>query len=425
MLKKYDVGEKQVCTKAGMLSYLKEHIPSINILPLLVIRSGCFFSDSDETVGTVLEFAAGRRLAVRSSSVMEDAADYSNAGKFRSILNVIPEQQTIRRAVEEVYRSYGTDMDEEILIQPMLEDIRKSGVAFTADMDTFADYYTVNFHEGEDSAAVTGGSTDSLKTFIKYKGDSSTTSDRDIKKVLEACHQIEGFLGEGALDIEFATDKAGKVFILQVRPIAKGDKRILEKVDLSPVLKRIYKKVRKLSARHPFLLGHTTCFGVMPDWNPAEILGACPKKLSVSLYKELVTDSVWAHQRHDYGYRDLTMHPLMVSFCGIPYIDTRITFNSFVPEKLNVKIAEKLVDYYLDKLAQYPKYHDKIEFEIVFSCYYFGLHEKLKELLGYGFNENDVTFSEKSDVLTWIKDPNEELGKWTIIDWKDWLLRKE
>lgn len=413
MLKKYDVGEKQVCTKAGMLSYLKEHIPSINILPLLVIRSGCFFSDSDETVGTVLEFAAGRRLAVRSSSVMEDAADYSNAGKFRSILNVIPEQQTIRRAVEEVYRSYGTDMDEEILIQPMLEDIRKSGVAFTADMDTFADYYTVNFHEGEDSAAVTGGSTDSLKTFIKYKGDSSTTSDRDIKKVLEACHQIEGFLGEGALDIEFATDKAGKVFILQVRPIAKGDKRILEKVDLSPVLKRIYKKVRKLSARHPFLLGHTTCFGVMPDWNPAEILGACPKKLSVSLYKELVTDSVWAHQRHDYGYRDLTMHPLMVSFCGIPYIDTRITFNSFVPEKLNVKIAEKLVDYYLDKLAQYPKYHDKIEFEIVFSCYYFGLHEKLKELLGYGFNENEITRIEFSllDVTNRIISPGSGLYK--------------
>ena len=128
---------------------------------------------------------------------------------------------------------------------------------------------------------------------------------------------------------------------------------------------RIYKKAKKLSQKHPFLLGHTTCFGVMTDWNPAEILGIRPKKLAISLYKELITDSIWAHQRYDYGYRNLTMHPLMVSFCGVPYIDTRITFNSFIPQNLNEKIAEKLVDFYQNKLAEYPKYHDKVEFEIV------------------------------------------------------------
>lgn len=128
----------------------------------------------------------------------------------------------------------------------------------------------------------------------------------------------------------------------------------------------------------------------MPDWNPAEILGVRPKKLAISLYKELITDNIWAHQRYDYGYRDLTMHPLMVSFCGVPFIDTRITFNSFVPRSLNSSIAEKLVNYYLDTLANYPKYHDKIEFEIVYSCYYFGLHDVLKKLLNKGFTENEV-----------------------------------
>lgn len=84
------------------------------------------------------------------------------------------------------------------------------------------------------------------------------------------------------------------------------------------------------------------------------------------------------------------MHPLMVSFCGIPFIDTRITFNSFIPRSLNSEIAEKLVNYYLDTLADYPKYHDKIEFEIVYSCYYFGLHDELKRLLNKGFTENEV-----------------------------------
>lgn len=413
MLKEYDMGEKQVCTKAGMLLYLQEYLPSINILPALVVRSRDFFDSPLETIDSVLEFAKGETLIVRSSSIMEDAADYSNAGKFESLLNVAPQQRTVSDAIKTVYDSYGTELDEEILVQPMLKDIRKSGVVFTADMDTFADYYTVNFYEGEDSSAVTAGNTSLLRTFINYKFSSFLLEDKDIEKLLGVCRQIEDFLENDALDIEFAINGEGKVFILQVRPIAKGKKGQFKKTDLAPSLQRIYKKVKKLSAQHPFLLGHTTCFGVMPDWNPAEILGVRPKKLSISLYKELVTDNIWAHQRFDYGYRDLTMHPLMISFCGVPYIDTRITFNSFVPEKLNTKIAEKLVDYYLDKLAEYPKYHDKIEFEIVFSCYYLGIHERLKGLLNYGFNENEITRIEFSllEVTNQIIKPDSGLYK--------------
>lgn len=154
----------------------------------------------------------------------------------------------------------------------------------------------------------------------------------------------------------------------------------------------------------------------MPDWNPAEILGVRPKKLSISLYKELITDNIWAHQRYNYGYRDLTMHPLMISFCGVPYIDTRITFNSFVPGKLNTRIAEKLVNYYLDRLSQYPKYHDKIEFEIVYSCYYLGIHNKLRELLHYGFSENEITRIEFSllDLTNRIINPQNGLYKQDI-----------
>lgn len=378
-------------TKAGMLSHLKENIPSISILPIMVVKSKDFFEDTSNTVNAVIAFADKKKLVVRSSSSMEDTSEYSNAGKFDSILNVEPEYSDIEKAIRDVYESYKTKQNEEILIQPMLRNIRKSGVVFTADMDTFADYYIVNYYEGDDSAAVTGGTSTALKTFVHYKFSDFPPKDADMQNLIENCRKIEKFLDHSALDIEFAVTECGMVYIMQVRPIAKGRKEYEEKKDLSSDLRRIYKKVKKLSARHPFLLGSTTSFGVMPDWNPAEILGVRPKKLSISLYKELITDSIWAHQRYDYGYRDLTMHPLMISFCGVPYIDTRITFNSFIPQKLNEKIAEKLVNYYLDKLSRYPKYHDKIEFEIVFSCYYLGIRDKLKELLAYGLNENEIT----------------------------------
>lgn len=378
-------------TKAAMLQYLKENIATINILPVLRVSSMDFFDNTTEIVNLVLEFAQNKLLIIRSSSKNEDTDLYSNAGKFESILNVRPEYEDVKNAIEKVYHSYDTDENQEILIQPMLRNIRKSGVAFTADMDTFADYYIVNYYEGDDSAAVTGGSSDVLKTYIRYKHSAFPVYDEDMKNLLHDCNMIEVFLDDTALDIEFAITQEGAVYILQVRPIARGQKMCEAKVDLAPALNRIYRKAQKLSARHPFLLGDTTCFGVMPDWNPAEILGVRPKKLSISLYKELITDNIWAHQRYDYGYRDLTMHPLMISFCGVPYIDTRITFNSFVPQRLNERIAEKLVNYYLDKLSMYPAYHDKIEFEIVFSCYYLGVHDRLKELLAHGFNENEIT----------------------------------
>lgn len=400
-------------TKARMLNYIKKYMPSINILPIMVVRSEDFFANISKTVSKVLGFADRHTLAIRSSSSAEDTLQCSNAGKFVSALNVKPEFDAVRDAIMKVYQSYETDDNEEILIQPMLKNIKKSGVVFTADIETFADYYTVNYYEGANSAAVTAGNSDTLKTFVKYKYSELNSNDNDMEILITICHQIEVFLKNDALDIEFAIDENGKVFIFQVRPITKGNRQVYEKIDLKPTLNRIYKKVKKLSVAHPFLLGNTTCFGVMPDWNPAEILGVRPKKLAISLYKELITDNIWAHQRYDYGYRDLTMHPLMISFCGAPYIDTRITFNSFIPKKLNGRISEKLVNYYLDKLSKYPKYHDKIEFEIVYSCYYLGLHEKLKELLAYGFNENEITRIEFSllELTNSIIDPKKGLYK--------------
>lgn len=382
---------KTIYTKAQMLKYLKEEMPNLNILPVLIVNSTLLLRDESTTINNVIKFADSNKLIVRSSSKNEDTYAYSNAGKFESILNVEPNYAAVKSAIDSVLDSYDTKEDEEVLIQPMLQNVMISGVVFTADRESLEDYYVVNYYEGTDTSAVTSGNKGKLKTFIHYKKSPVSIQNIEMNELIDKCRKIEIFLKNEALDIEFAIDSDNIIYILQVRPIVGGGKRCIEYMDISNALGRIYKKAKKLSAPHPFLLGDSTCFGVMPDWNPAEILGVRPKKLSISLYKELITDNIWAHQRMNYGYRDLTMHPLMISFCGVPYIDTRITFNSFVPGKLNTRIAKKLVNYYLDRLSQYPKYHDKIEFEIVFSCYYLGIHDKLRELLGYGFNENEIT----------------------------------
>jgi len=398
-------------TKAQMLIELQNNIEGINILPIFVVRISEFNADKSAVLNGVIQFADRKELIIRSSSSNEDTQEFSNAGKFLSIANVSPEIDSIESAIRQVYLSYNTDSDEEILIQHMLSDVSKSGVIFTRDVDTNAEYYVVNYHEGGDTAAVTGGQSNSLKTFVSYKKTDFPIDDVDMSNLISVVKRIENYTNNDALDIEFAITTDGIVYILQCRPIAKGNKNLDAGVDIDLALKTIYKKAQKLSAPHPFLFGEKTCFGVMPDWNPAEILGIRPKKLAISLYKELITDSIWAHQRADYGYRDLTMHPLMISFCGIPYIDTRITFNSFIPANLNTRIADKLTNYYLQELSKYPKYHDKIEFEIVFSCYYLGLPRKLKKLLSHGFNENEITRIEYSllELTNRIIDPKEGL----------------
>ena len=137
-------------------------------------------------------------------------------------------------------------------------------------------------------------------------------------------------------------------------------------------------------------MGKRTVWGIMPDWNPAEIIGVRPKPLALSLYRDLITDSIWAYQRHNYGYRNLRSFPLMPHFFGLPYIDVRVSFNSFVPADLEEKLANRLVDYYIDRLLSKPNLHDKVEFEIVFSCYTLDLKDRLQKLDQANFSKTEI-----------------------------------
>lgn len=384
---------EEMMTKARTLAFLSNRLTKGSVLPLMTISRGDYLRAPRQAAQNVRGFfSRENRLIVRSSSRQEDSAETSGAGKFESVMDVDPcAPAALEAAIERVFASYqNRDEREEVLIQPMLADVVRSGVAFTCDLYTRAPYITVNYSDGQDTDAVTSGRTNRLKTLVVYKNRTEYVEDPMSRRLLEALAELERLLASGALDVEFAFTRSGELYILQARPVAAGRQALPDLHGLDRPLENLYKKIEKLMRPHPFLLGDSTCFGVMPDWNPAEILGLRPKKLAISLYKELVTDNIWAHQRNDYGYLDLTMHPLMVSFCGIPYIDTRVTFNSFIPKSLNRHIASKLANYYIDTLREYPVYHDKIEFEIVYSCYYMGLPKDLRKLLKHGFNENEL-----------------------------------
>jgi phosphohistidine swiveling domain-containing protein len=208
--------------------------------------------------------------------------------------------------------------------------------------------------------------------------------------VIALLQELEELVGCDAIDVEFAIDKAGQIFLLQVRRLAVGEHQQISDSLVDTALTEVARKVELLSRPHPFLHGSRAIFGVMPDWNPAEIIGLRPWPLSLSLYRELITDAIWAYQRDNYGYKNLRSFPLLVSFHGLPYIDVRVSFNSFIPRDVSDDLAGRLVNYYIDRLLAEPHLHDKVEFEIIFSCYTLDLPQRISRLSEAGFSRSDI-----------------------------------
>ena len=362
-------------TKAQTLERLRNILSKSSILPLKYFNVIEYKKSPDKIISDILnQFSCD--LIVRSSSFSEDCINGSNAGHYESILNVKPNACELKKAIESVINSYvDIGQKDEVLVQPMLKNIKYSGVVFTCDIDTMAPYYTVNYATGNDTSVITSGRLNEHKTTIVYKKHKIVGG--LLAKLLSATKEIEKICFNDKLDIEFAVDINDEVIILQVRPIVVKQKS----KDLSTMLSQIYKDI-------------TGPFSMMSDWNPVEMLGMRPRMLAMSLYMYLITDNVWGTQRYIYGYRDMRNTPLMKSFAGIPYIDIKTDLESFIPAKLKKETADKLLDYYLDKLYKHPYLHDKLEFDIVFSCAHFNLDY---ELLDLGFTKNET--SELKDSL--------------------------
>ena len=186
-------------------------------------------------------------------------------------------------------------------------------------------------------------------------------------KFLKKIKIIESYSKSDRLDIEFAY-KNNTWFLFQCRKLPiKQSKN--DDIEIDKALVNLNKKIIKLKNKNPTLSGKTTYFSNMSDWNPAEMIGNKPKPLAISLYSELITNKIWRIQRKDYGYKDTSPNILMVNLAGTPFIDLRTDINSFLPKGLNINLENKLVNNYLNKLKTKPYLHDKIEFDLLLTCY--------------------------------------------------------
>ena len=126
----------------------------------------------------------------------------------------------------------------------------------------------------------------------------------------------------------------------------------------------------------------------MAFWNPSEIIGSNPRPLDYSLYRRIITHRAWNEGLRPLGYCPLE-EDLMYQVGNKPYINLNYSFYSLIPDSLPEDLKKRLVVYYRERLQEDLSAHDKIEFEIVFSCYDFMTEENSRKLLLHGFTEEE------------------------------------
>lgn len=404
-----DLSRFALDTKANTLRRLQSMVTESTILDQRILTVREWEHNPEAVSDAIADYFDGEPVIIRSSSLAEDNRDESNAGRFESVLDVPSDEHAkLSKAIDRVINSYHDDNPEnQVLVQPMVADVDQSGVVMTRSIDTGSPYYIVNYDATTTSTeSVTDGTGKYLQTSIIRKDVTSdnktlpvTNGDLSpqypdnllLRPLLEAVRELEKLIGHDSLDVEFAIDTDGNVFVLQARPIAVSpaentvdDEALFETVD------QCREEFKTAQQPSPTVVGNRTIYGVMPDWNPAEIIGRQPRQLATSLYRYLIMNETWAQQRAQYGYRDVRPHPLMKSFAGQPYVDVRADFNSFIPASVPDDLAERLVEYYISRLESNPEFHDKVEFDIVLTCLTFDYETKIKPVLNSGFTKHEL-----------------------------------
>jgi hypothetical protein len=363
-------------TKSETLARLQGRLTQSVILPMITFSESDWQHNPVQVLKSMGDFTDVDELIIRSSAKNEDGIESSMAGAFLSCLNIPADnEEVLKDAIEQVIDSFSqfSQADNQVLVQPMLNDINMSGVVMTHDLERGSPYYVINYDDESGLTDTITGGVGIQKTVLIYRENfrEKVKSPR-ILALLTACDELEKICGNVPLDIEFAVDQTGLVYIFQVRRITLfntwhpvTERRVARK------LRHVSEFIQKIMMKKPSIYGDKTILGVMPDWNPAEIIGTTPRPLASSLYRYLITQSIWRKSRVAMGYFNPENEELMVTIDYHPYIDVRNSFNSFLPNSLSGNIKDKLVNAWIKRLDENPQWHDKVEFNVVQTCFDF------------------------------------------------------
>jgi len=381
-------------SKANVLEFLNDKICESKIEKLYYFSINEWNDQNETILKNISDTFSSDLVIIRSSAMGEDSIFKSEAGNYLSLQKIdSSSKQKLRTAINKIIKSYSEknniDLKNQILVQKQAKNITTSGVIFTKSINVGSPYYVINFDDGKNTDSVTKGEAGNIIKIFRYVKSSKIPN--KWKKLIKAVQEIETIIGIDLLDIEFGINKNNEIIIFQVRPLTttknyeiknlnKNLRKLLEKN------KKSFLKLQKSSS----LIGKTTIFSDMCDWNPAEIIGNNPNLLDYSLYDYLIMRKTWSTGREKIGYSHVETSSLMIKFAQKPYVDVRASFNSLLPKKIPKRLKNKLIHYYLKNLINNPFLHDKVEFEILFTCYDPSLKKRLKDLKKNNFSKKEI-----------------------------------
>ncbi|MGE8343604.1 MAG: PEP/pyruvate-binding domain-containing protein, partial [Flavobacterium sp.] len=289
-------------TKAETLGNIFGLLNEVTIDRGLIVERKNWINNKLDILEKIKKFEQ-EKIVVRSSSKSEDNFTLSNAGAFDSFLNISKNNiEQVAQAINNVFKSYQNDnYHEQVLIQNQVINSKISGVLTSRVIGKNSPYYVVSYDDQTGQTdTVTSGSTNNIKTLFVLRNSkfNDLKIDTNIKKLILEIKKLEEILNFEYLDVEFIIDNMNNIHIVQVRPLvgnynSKLDKNIYDMVEQAKALFN-----QKNVLNDGILKGSKSIFGIMPDANPAELIGIKPKPLAFSLYQRLITDDIVTQQRY-------------------------------------------------------------------------------------------------------------------------------
>lgn len=377
-------------SKANSLINIQQSLKKLEIPKFIVLHES---SLNKNTYQKMLKHFNNKsiRLMLRSNSNLEDSFESSNAGKFLTIGPISLKDKTFfMESVKNVFDSYGKEEDKSVLIQEFVEDITQSGVVTSFIPGKSLNYYSISISEFGDFDNVTAGTSNNIVTIYLHRSLEKITSNlSSYKRFFNAIKQVENITQHNSVDVELI-NTTKKSFLVQARPLVSVNKNINNSEKEKHFLLKEMRKFQSLSNETDGRFGLQNFYSNMSDWNPAEIIGKRPKKLSILLYDYMITRDTWNKQRVQFGYRYFKNSSLMTTFGDSAYIDVKKSLNSFLPKKINSQSCEKIINFQIDQLVKNPENHDKIEFKIAESAYNFESYKYLQKKYKYIIDEHEI-----------------------------------
>lgn len=387
-------------TKAETLERIAPLLNGVQCVDLYYFSVRQWKSSRTEVIVAIQEKFSDQELVVRSSAQGEDSHEASMAGAYKSVLHVrCVHTAELIAAITEVIDSYNGNEDDQVLVQPMISGTCISGVIMTRNVEDGAPYYVINYDDFSGKTdSVTGGVGVHKTVLVNHQCGKQHFDSERLQSMIRLTQEVERVCGDIPLDIEFGMTDDLKPYLFQVRPISlwkNWSENVYDRVQM--MIPEVEDDIKKHCQRRKGILGERTILGIMPDWNPAEMIGLLPDPLAASLYRRLITKSVWREARESMGYRQFTAE-LMCFICGRPYIDVRNSFNSLLPDSVPETISEKIVNAWLQRLDQHPEYHDKVEFDVAQTCVDFTFDDNFKQRYASVLSEEEFS-KYKADLL--------------------------